>query len=247
MSLSRTSTILTLSAGVLAVALLFQQHSIQSLRKENSLLRTQDEQLALMRQENQDLSNRLVEASMTQATPIAPSPELLRLRGEVGVLRRQLSELRGSTQSHAQMSPPEATAAGETNSPSLDSETLRRLEGVRIENEARLLREETLLKELQAMPKETLTKVLPTAITDSLLNELLQQLNLLEQAKISLQQNAADGDSSALTLARQIESVERKIAERTEGILKGMEVRITSLKAQLDSLSSSVENAKKLK
>lgn len=145
------------------------------------------------------------------------------------------------------MSPPEATAAGETNSPSLDSETLRRLEGVRIENEARLLREETLLKELQAMPKETLTKVLPTAITDSLLNELLQQLNLLEQAKISLQQNAADGDSSALTLARQIESVERKIAERTEGILKGMEVRITSLKAQLDSLSSSVENAKKLK
>jgi len=229
------------------VALLFQQHSIQSLRKENSLLRTQDEQLALMRQENQDLSNRLVEASMTPATPIAPSPELLRLRGEVGVLRRQLSELRGSTQSHAQMDPPEVKSADATNSFSLNTETLRRLESVRIENEVRLLQEETLLKKLQAMPKETLAKVLPTAITDSLLNELLQQLDLLEQSKIALQKNVADDDPSVLTVTRQIESVERKIAERTEGIMKGMEVRVASLKANLDSLSSSVENAKKLR
>ncbi len=82
-----------ISAGVLVgllTPLVLQHEAGVRLREENRSLR---EQLARIATDNQALSNRVVFA------PRAPSPnnerlrELLRLRGQVGVLRRQLREI----------------------------------------------------------------------------------------------------------------------------------------------------------
>jgi RNA polymerase sigma factor (sigma-70 family) len=87
-----TLTIIKLVGAVVAVAAVpfWMQHRAETrLREENDLLRQQVEQFAALSAENERLSNLLANAQ----SPVTPeSGELLRLRGEVGGLRRQLAE-----------------------------------------------------------------------------------------------------------------------------------------------------------
>ena len=57
-------------------------------------------------------------------------------------------------------------ASGTSPSPLLEAETLRRLEGLRIESQTRYDSEEKLLQELKSKSRGDLRKVLPTAIQD---------------------------------------------------------------------------------
>jgi hypothetical protein len=90
-------TLLTLSitivaAGV-AVPLVIQHRHQVEVREENPALRLQAEQLGQFAAENARLSNLVVRSSQVRTLPDAPSSELLRLRGEVGMLREQNQEL----------------------------------------------------------------------------------------------------------------------------------------------------------
>jgi hypothetical protein len=71
--------------------LLFLQHQAQEkLRAENESL---TQQLAQLKTDNESLSNLAARAKNSQPLPDDQLNELLRLRGEVGVLRRQVVEL----------------------------------------------------------------------------------------------------------------------------------------------------------
>lgn len=91
-----TATKLKISLGALVAAgattvMVLQHQSQEKLRLETESLR---QQLAQLQAENEDLANRLArEAHATNALPDDQFRELLRLRGEVGVLRRQTNEL----------------------------------------------------------------------------------------------------------------------------------------------------------
>lgn len=150
--------------------------------------------------------------------------EVDRLRGELGVS--------------------DADAVGTGPSPLLEAETLRRLEGMRIEKEAMYVQEEKLIQQLKATPAADLKLVLPTAVTDPQLAELLTQLNYVQQERILLKKDLTDDHPSVLTATRRIQDLERKISERTEGILKGLEVRVAAIKEAWDSLKTNVANAK---
>jgi RNA polymerase sigma factor (sigma-70 family) len=76
--------------AVAAIPLWMQHRSVTKLREENESLRLQAQQLAALSAENDRLSNLLAKAD-SSATP-DQSSELLKLRGEVGGLRRQLAE-----------------------------------------------------------------------------------------------------------------------------------------------------------
>ncbi len=88
-----------LTAGIVAAvlvlfvaALVFIQQQTQSrLREKDELLQQQSEQLAQLAAENERLSNTLAQA--TAAEQAAQTSELLRLRSEVGQLRKQTSEV----------------------------------------------------------------------------------------------------------------------------------------------------------
>ena len=70
-----------------ATALVIQHQAQEKLRAEDELLR---QQIAQLKTDNANLSNRVPAKSNSESLPNDQFNELLKLRGEVGVLRRQL-------------------------------------------------------------------------------------------------------------------------------------------------------------
>src|ERR1700690_877502 len=73
-----------------AAVLVMQQQAQVGLRQENESLRQQLDQLARLQADNEQLSNRLAQAT---AAAEAQTTELLKLRNEAGMLRKQSSEI----------------------------------------------------------------------------------------------------------------------------------------------------------
>ena len=113
-------TLITATIVVAGVATpLFIQHQAQvKLREENQSLRQEVEQLAQLQGENQRLSNLVVQANSSQF----PSNELLRLRGEVGLLRRQNAELAAQKSSVGQS---DTVSKPTTKTPPAETEPFR--------------------------------------------------------------------------------------------------------------------------
>ena len=91
--MTMTKLKLGLSALVVAgatTALVVQHQSQIKLREENESL---TQQIAQLKTDNESLSNRLVQASNAQSLPDDQLNELLRFRGEVGILRQQTNGL----------------------------------------------------------------------------------------------------------------------------------------------------------
>jgi RNA polymerase sigma factor (sigma-70 family) len=94
-------TMTTIQKSLLTIAIvagvatpIVMQHQTQiRLQEENQSLRLQAGQINRLQEENGRLSNLVAQAGQAKASPGKPSLELLRLRGEVGVLRRQNQEL----------------------------------------------------------------------------------------------------------------------------------------------------------
>lgn len=91
-----TSSKLKLALGsaallaALAAPVIIHNRLTATITAQDNLLRLQDDQVAALSAENQRLSNSL---ALTSDAPTDPTHlELLRLRGEVGVLRRQLQQ-----------------------------------------------------------------------------------------------------------------------------------------------------------
>ncbi len=99
---------------LVAAALLVRREHLQGrFREQDQALARQAERITQLEAENERLSNLVVQASKNVAAPQDPSRELLRLRGEVGVLRRQTNELGTLRQENATLS--QAAAQSATN------------------------------------------------------------------------------------------------------------------------------------
>jgi RNA polymerase sigma factor (sigma-70 family) len=95
-----TATKLKLGISALVVAgattaFVIQHQAQEKLRADNEAL---TRQLAQLHTDNQSLSNQLTDISDSRKLPDDPNNELLKLRGEVGVLRRQADEASQKTQ-----------------------------------------------------------------------------------------------------------------------------------------------------
>ena len=121
---------------------------------------------------------------------------------KVQAAQREVDELR------AKLEISDADAAGTSPTTLLEAEVLRRLKAQQIEGEAAYVREATLLQELKTTAPEDLKSVLPTAVADPQLAELLQQLNLVEQERIRLARDLTDDHPAVVTVTRQIKDIE---------------------------------------
>ena len=80
-------------AACAATPILVQHRSLVRLREQNQVLQRQGDQLSQLASENERLSNLVAQANSTRNLPTDEFSELLRLRGEVGVLRNRTRDL----------------------------------------------------------------------------------------------------------------------------------------------------------
>jgi beta-lactamase regulating signal transducer with metallopeptidase domain/uncharacterized protein involved in exopolysaccharide biosynthesis len=158
--------------------------------------------------------------------------EVDRLRVELGIPQEVTTE-----------NPASATTE---NAPTflLTAETFRKLEGVRIELDAQVMREETLLTALKNVSRDKLIYSLPTVAPNSSLNSLLEQKTLTEQAIIIKKKDFGDEHPEVVRLKSQLEDLNTKLNNQVDGILLGLNERLSATKEQLSKLVKEVEIAK---
>jgi uncharacterized protein involved in exopolysaccharide biosynthesis len=126
----------------------------------------------------------------------------------------------------------------------LSAETLRRVESLRLETQTEYVRSKTLLDKLKELKFEQLVQAIPaTGIQDPNLSALLEQQNLADQKLVALQKEFGPQSSEVIRLSAQCEELKRKIQLRAEGILLGLDAKVTSLHQGLIDLSNEVAKA----
>ena len=92
MKLKAVIILIAVAVAVAGAAFIFLIPS-SNLREENQALRLQIDQAAELQADNDRLSNFLAQTKSSQSLPKEQMSELLRLRGEIGTLRRLTNEI----------------------------------------------------------------------------------------------------------------------------------------------------------
>ncbi len=139
-------------------------------------------------------------------------------------------------------------AENTTLASTLEPETLRRLEGARIEVESAYKGVAEHLGKLKELASQggpaALRKSILTAFNDELLSQLMQQLSTTE-ATLASKATVYGAESPEIKqLAAMQVDLNNKVNDRIDGMLSGLEVNVAAKKAQLDSLAQAVDAAK---
>ncbi|HEX4265759.1 MAG TPA: polysaccharide biosynthesis tyrosine autokinase [Verrucomicrobiae bacterium] len=125
----------------------------------------------------------------------------------------------------------------------MTADTLKELASLRVQKEADYNQQKTLLDRLQSMNREDLKKALPTAVTDNQLTSLLQELDLAEQNLIRLKIDLTPDHPRYKNANDLVDDLNRKVNDRVDGILLGLESRVASSGAYLDTLKTDIQDA----
>jgi capsular exopolysaccharide synthesis family protein len=156
---------------------------------------------------------------------------------KVGKMQEELEKLRKDLKLS------DATINADAPTMLMTAETLRRIEGLRIESKAQWVGEKTLLEGLEKLSMQQLKHALPTAAPDSLLTSLLEQLSVAEQRLILVSKDYGPEHVDVIKAKSQVDELNTKIQMRLEGILLGLTQRVASLKERVDNLETEVSLA----
>ena len=136
---------------------------------------------------------------------------------------------------------PDSLAASDSPTPTMSGDTLRKLESLRIEAQAELVGQETLLNKLKDLKEADRVQAIPTTgIPDSTLASYLEQLNLAQQRQITLEKDFGPKHTEVVKVNDQIADLQNKIKERTAGILLGLDAKVAAMQQRLLNLSNEV-------
>jgi uncharacterized protein involved in exopolysaccharide biosynthesis/beta-lactamase regulating signal transducer with metallopeptidase domain len=131
--------------------------------------------------------------------------------------------------------------------PRISAETLRKVEGLRIESQAEYVRSKVLLDSLRNLGADQLVQAIPaTGIQDQLLTDLVSQRVLAGQKLAALKTDYGPEHTEVRRVSAQIAELDQKITERTRGFLAGLSARVDSLAQGLNDLSNEVTKATQL-
>jgi capsular exopolysaccharide synthesis family protein len=128
--------------------------------------------------------------------------------------------------------------------PTLEPETLRKLEAVRIQKAADFAQTETTYASLtNASPAER-RRAIATVVNDALMLRLLEELAMQETRLASLTNSLGFDHAEVKGVRESISVVSHQIDERVLGIIGGLKMTLDANKATLDSLTQDVAAAK---
>ncbi len=135
-----------------------------------------------------------------------------------------------------------AEAPGYTGS--LNLEQLQALHSRMIEDEHAYKEKSVQLEQLKSYDKNRLRDVLPNVVNDGALGDLLGKLHEAQQKVATLKIDYSPDNLSVTRVQTLIDTLNKQIDDRVDGILSTLESEVASKKAALDSLTKSVEDAK---
>ena len=142
---------------------------------------------------------------------------------------------------------PDSQASEVGPSPLLSSEDLHKIAGLRIESKSELSKQDTMLNLLKSIQKEKgnekLGEVIQTAVPDSQLGNLVEQLNMAEQQLLKVQKDFGPEHVETLKATNTVADLHLKIKNRVDGIILGLDLRVASLREGLDILERELTSA----
>jgi polysaccharide biosynthesis transport protein len=126
----------------------------------------------------------------------------------------------------------------------MEPETLRKLEGLRVEAQADYAEISTLYIQLKELSKPELKKAVIVASPDQQLATLMERLADTEQKLASLSEIYAPAHQEIASLRKMFDQINRQVNDRLEGILAGLNAKTAQAKARLDELARAVDSAK---
>ena len=125
----------------------------------------------------------------------------------------------------------------------MSGETLRRLEGLRIEGQRELVQQTTMLNKLLELKPEELKDTLPNVMQDSLMNSLLEQKNLAEQNLTAKEKDLGPMHVEVIKARALVEELQSKVDGKINGMVKSLQTRVAALQEGLRTLEAEVEKA----
>ncbi|MBI3414089.1 MAG: polysaccharide biosynthesis tyrosine autokinase [Verrucomicrobia bacterium] len=181
------------------------------------------------------LTNELARAS---SGILALEAELKIKNEELGLLQDKVDTMR--KEKNIAGDPPEG-GGGATMEP----ETVRKLENIKIESESMYTRLNTLYLELTALSRPELEKTLPTANPDTLLNDLLLKQASAEQSLVQLEKELTEENIEVKKARAYLAEIRRQIDNRLDGVLRGIKSMVAAAQAQFKQADEMLEKAKR--
>lgn len=129
-------------------------------------------------------------------------------------------------------------------SQTLEPETLRKIENIKIDSESIYTRLNTLYLRLSSLSPAELQKTVPTAYPDTILNELLLRQATAEQNLVQLKKELTDEHVDIKKADAYLSEIRRQISDRLAGILDGLKTLVASAQAQSKQADDQLEKAK---
>lgn len=137
-------------------------------------------------------------------------------------------------------------AMGTMSSGSVEVQVVQQIQGQIIQMEAEYVRLKTQLDKLRQLEPDKLRDAIQTvAGSDPELSTLISDWNLAEQSLISLRNDLSEDHPKYRNASNIARDLKRRIDARVTGILFGIENRVESTKAAVDSLRSQLDLARK--
>ena len=216
----RIAAVVGLCWAIVASFLLLEQHqSLTALRLEVLNQRAQNKELS---EQALLLSNRLNGIVGVASHSEDPPREVLRLRGEIAVVRRLLSEVQQSARENK-------AGSSENSSPENVQQLISRGQAacMRLKNLCEQLRDKEANTDPDAFVQQILA-VVPDSVLISLQEQRMQAVQALTEP--GLQPDKREGLNEA------VNEISKKISDRTNGILRGLDVQQAALNELLDGM-----------
>ncbi len=135
-------------------------------------------------------------------------------------------------------------AAGEDSYSIVEPEIVRRYESELITAKGLYTQQATLLKGLKEQSSENLREAILTAYPDAQLDALVREYQTGQTTLANKSIDLGEGHPTIKSLRAALQSFDSQIQNRIQGILAGLELRVSSSLAQVNELQMAVDDAK---